>query len=176
MIKRKMGQTAILNRLSKLEMTQNNKDHISVIVFGVEDDGRIVTFNIGKGGKYFETMFEAENCLLSVPGVTKDTVILIDDVAIGCDLYLSAEPILYFGDSAERREFLENNLSPKKWLPLYINLIQRALTLAIEKPDMQLPGFDDPALKDLIANCNSISIEQLIERYKDQKWFKENKK
>ena len=41
MIKRRVGQMAIANRLKKLEAMQENKEHIGVIVFSVEDDGKI---------------------------------------------------------------------------------------------------------------------------------------
>ena len=46
------------------------------------------------------------------------------------------------------------------------------MTESIKNPNMRLPGFDDPALQDLIQNYNSMSIEQLVERYKDEKWFR----
>lgn len=174
MIKRRVGQMAIANRLKKLEAMQEIKEHIGVIVFRVEDDGRIRTANIKKGWLFFESMFEAENYLISVPGVTKNTVIIIDDMAVASDdLYLPTDPIIYLlGSSEYRKKFVELILKPKEWLSLYIPLIQEILAESIKNPNMQLPGFDDPALQDLIQNYNSMSIEQLVERYKDQKWFR----
>ncbi len=176
MIRRKIGQSAIMNRLNRLETAQNSKDHISSVVFGTEDDGKLWTFNLGKGGIYFENMFEVENYLCTIPGVTKDTVLIIDNVSIGCDLYLPTEPIMYFCNSEERRQFIAGWENPSSWMEKYIMLIQRVLTLAIEKPDMPLPGFDDPALKDLMQNKDLMSIEQLVKRYEDQMWFEGNKK
>ena len=64
MIKRRVGQMAIANRLKKLEAMQENKEHIDAIVFSVDDDGKIWTLNIRKEGLEFETMFEAENYLI----------------------------------------------------------------------------------------------------------------
>lgn len=171
MIRRKIGQAAILNRLNRLETAQSNKKHIGVIMFSSEDDGRIATRNLEKKCLYFETMFDAENYLIDVPGVTEKTVLMIDDIILSPDLYLPLEPILYCVDSVERKQFIDAALTPKEWLPLYINLIQRLLVLAAEQPNIPLPGFDAPALQDLLANYNSMSVEQLIERYKDQKWF-----
>lgn len=176
MIKRKIGQSAILNRLEKLKQAQERKDQIDVVIFDIEDDGRISTFNLRKQHPYFENMFEAENFLCTVPGITKNTAITIDDMCVFCDLYLPTEPILYFCNSAERREFIAGWENPSEWMEKYIGLIQRVLALAIEKPNMSLPGFDDPALQDLINVRNSMGIEQLIERYKDKKWFVGNKK
>ena len=173
MIKRRVGQMAIANRLKKLEAMQEIKEHIEVIVFSVEDDGKIWAL-IEKKELEFETMFEAENYLIGVPGVTKNTLIIIDDMAVASnDLYLPTDPIIYLlGLSEYRKKFVELILKPKEWLSLYIPLIQEILVESIKNPNMQLPGFDDPALQDLIQNYNSVSIEQLVERYKDQKWFR----
>lgn len=176
MIKRRVGQMAIANRLKKLEAMRQSKEHIGVIVFSVEDDGKIWAL-IEKEELKFETMFEAENYLIGVPGVTKNTVIIIDDLMVwGDGLYLPCDPLLYFCNSEQRCEFAASTMNLEKWLSLYIPLIQRILAESIKNPNMQLPGFDDPALQDLIQNYNSMSIEQLVERYKDEKWFKGNKK
>lgn len=173
MIKRRVGQMAIATRLKKLEAMQQNKEHIGVIVFSVEDDGRIWTANIKKERLFFETIFEAENYLIGVPGVTKDTVIIIDDLMVwGDGLYLPCDPLLYFCNSEQRCKFASLTMNLEKWLSLYISLVQRILTESIKNPNMRLPGFDDPALQDLIQNYNSMSIEQLVERYKDEKWFR----
>ncbi len=96
MIKRRVGQMAIATRLKKLEAMQQNKEHIGVIVFSVEDDGKIWAL-IEKEELKFETMFEAENYLIGVPGVTKNTVIIVDDLMVwGDGLYLPCDPLLYF--------------------------------------------------------------------------------
>ena len=172
MIKRRVGQMAIANRLKELEAMQETKEHIGVIVFSVEDDGKIWAL-IEKKELEFETMFEAENYLIGVPGVTKDTVIIVDDLMVwGDGLYLPCDPLLYFCNSEQRCEFAALTMNLEKWLSLYIPLLQQILTESIKNPNMQLPGFDDPALQDLIQNYNSMSIEQLVERYKDQKWFR----
>ena len=172
MIKRRVGQMAIANRLKKLEAMQEIKEHIEVIVFSVEDDGKIWAL-IEKEELKFETMFEAENYLIGVPGVTKNTVIIVDDLMVwGDGLYLPCDPLLYFCNSEQRCEFAASTMNLEKWLSLYISLVQRILTESIKNPNMQLPGFDDPALQDLIQNYNSMSIEQLVERYKDEKWFR----
>lgn len=172
MIKRRVGQMAIANRLKKLEAMQEIKEHIEVIMFSVEDDGKIWAL-IEKEELEFETMFEAENYLIGVPGVTKNTVIIIDDLMVwGDGLYLPCDPLLYFCNSEQRRKFAASTMNLEKWLSLYIPLIQRILAESVKNPNMQLPGFDDPALQDLIQNYNSMSIEQLVERYKDEKWFR----
>lgn len=171
MIKRKIGQTAILNRLNKLEEIQAIKSLVESVYITVEEDGRL-SIGLGADAHYFETMFEAESYLLTLPGVTNKTVLFLDDMECASDnLYLPGEPLLYYIGSADRKRFVAAALTPEEWLPLYIELIQKLLVTAVEKPDMVLIGFDDPALKDLIENKDSMSIEQLIERYKNHKWF-----
>ena len=119
MIKRRVGQMAIATRLKKLEAMQQNKEHIGVIVFSVEDDGRIWTANIKKERLFFETIFEAENYLIGVPGVTKDTVIIIDDLMVwGDGLYLPCDPLLYFCNSEQRCKFASLTMNLEKWLSL----------------------------------------------------------
>lgn len=121
MIKRRVGQMAIANRLKKLEAMQQSKDHIGVIVFSVEDDGKIWTL-IEKKELEFETMFEVENYLIGVPSVTKNTVIIVDDLMVwGDGLYLPCDPLLYFCNSEQRCEFAALTMNLEKWLSLYIH-------------------------------------------------------
>ena len=172
MIKRKIGETAILNRLNKLEEIQAIKSLVESVYITVEEDGRL-SIGLGADARYFETMFEIESYLLTLPGVTNKTILFIDDMACASDdLYLPGEALLYYIGSANRKRFIAAALTPEEWLPLYIELIQKLLVTSVEKPDMVLIGFNNPALKDLMENQNSMSIEQLIERYKDHKWFK----
>ena len=116
MIKRRVGQMAITNRLKKLEAMQENKEHIGVIAFSVRDDGRIWMGDIKGKTIFFETMFEAENYLISVPGVTEKTTIILDDMSIADNwLYLPSIPILYFCNSEQRRNFADVILDSEKW-------------------------------------------------------------
>ncbi len=172
MVKRKMGRTAILNRLNKLEEVQASKDFVRSVCVTVEEDGRL-SIGLGKDAHYFETMFEVESYLTALPGVTNKTVLFLDDFRCWDDsLYLPLEPLLYCIGSAERNRFITAAPLPEEWLTLYIGLIQGLLATAVEKPDMALAGFDNPALKDLMENKDSMSVEQLVERYQDERWFK----
>ena len=119
---------------------------------------------------YFENMFDGEAYMTALPGFTEQTKVLIDDLLCWPEgLYLPSDPILYFTDSEKRSDFVRVNTDPEKRLALYIALIKHVLETAETKS--ALPGFDTPALKDLIENMDSMNIEQLVERYKDSKWF-----
>lgn len=49
-------------------------------------------------------------------------------------------------------------------LKRYIDLIQ-----CLQKEGFRLP--DDPALNDLMENHSRFSLEELVERYQDRRWF-----
>lgn len=168
MIKQRMARGTLLNRLRELEESQKNKQAIPVLFADVEEDGRLWVGKNISDRHYFENMFDGEAYINALPGVTKQTKVFIDDMFCGSDeLYLPADPILYFTDSATRSDFIHAKSDHEKWLALYIALIQHIL----ESAESELSRFNTPALKDLIENMDSMNIEQLVERYKDQKWF-----
>lgn len=172
MIKQRMARGMLLNRLRELEESQKNKQAIPVLFADVEEDGRLWVGKNISDKHYFENMFDGEAYINALPGVTKQTKVFIDDMFCGSDgLYLPADPILYFTDSAKRSDFIRVNSDSEKWLVLYIALIKHILETAETENLPELPGFDTPALKDLIENMDSMNIEQLVEHYKDQKWF-----
>ena len=168
MIKQRMARGTLLNRLRELEESQKNKQAIPILFADVEEDGRLwVGKNIGDK-HYFENLFDGEAYMTALPGFTEQTKVFIDDMFCGSDeLYLPADPILYFTDSAKRSDFIRINSDSEKWLALYIALIKHIL----ESAESELSRFSTPALKDLIENMDSMNIEQLVERYENQKWF-----
>lgn len=170
MIKQRMARGTLLNRLRELEESQKNKQAIPVLFVDVEEDGRLWVGNDISDKHYFENMFDGEAYMTTLPGFTKQTKVFIDDLFCWPEgLYLPSDPIMYFTDSEKRSDFVRVNTDSEKRLALYIALIKHILETAETKSE--LPGFDTPALKDLIENMDSMNIEQLVEHYKDQKWF-----
>lgn len=173
MIKQRMARGTLLNRLRELEESQKNKQAIPVLFADVEEDGRLWVGKNISDRHYFENLFDGEAYINALPGVTKQTKVFIDDMSCGSDeLYLPADPILYFTDSVKRSDFIHASTNPEKWLALYIALIKQIL----ESAESELSRFNTPALKDLIENMDSTNIEQLVERYENQKWFRQNLK
>lgn len=171
MIRQRISKATILNRLKELEKAQNSKNFISVLFIGVENNGKICV-DTDSRTRLFDTMFEAEDYISTLPGFTEQSKILLDDtICASNNLYLPSDPILYFLDSEERTQFISAMMDSKEWLTLYIDLVQRILAESNKGNNTPLPGFNAPALQDLLANYNSMSIEQLIERYENQKWF-----
>lgn len=168
MIKQRMARGTLLNRLRELEESQKNKQAIPVLFADVEEDGRLWVGKNTGDKHYFENLFDGEAYITALPGFTEQTKVFIDDMFCGSDeLYLPADPILYFADSAKRSDFIRINSDSEKWLALYIDLIKHIL----ESAESELSRFNTPALRDLIENMDSMNIEQLVERYENQKWF-----
>ena len=100
MIKQRMARGTLLNHLRELEESQKNKQAIPVLFADVEEDGRLWVGKNISDRHYFENMFDGEAYINTLPGVTKQTKVFIDDMFCGSDgLYLPADPILYFPDS-----------------------------------------------------------------------------
>lgn len=174
MVKRKMSQTAVWNRLKELEKLQSAQNAVDVLFVRVEENGQISVGEAGKK-KYFEDMFAVDNYILTLPGVTGKTTIFLDDLSMWGDLYLPNDPLWYYVTANERKRFIDTK-DQADWLRGYINVINNLLSKAVGNPSMFLPGFNDPALKDLIANRNEYTVTELVDRYNDQRWFKGNKK
>lgn len=173
MIKQRMARGTLLNRLRELEESQKSKRAIPVLFTDVEEDGRLwVGKNISEK-HYFENMFDVEAYMTTLPGFTEQTKVFIDDLLCWPEgLYFPSDPILYFTDSEKRSDFVRVNTDPEKWLALYIALIKHIL----ERAESELSRFNTPALKDLIENMDSMNIEQLVERYENQKWYRQHLK
>ena len=90
----------------------------------------------------------------------------LDAMALAPDMYLPADLILWFCPPEEVRAFIRFNQegNQNEWLKRYIDLIQ-----CLQKEGFRLP--DDPALNDLMENHSRFSLEELVERYQDRRWF-----
>lgn len=172
MIKKRISRGILFSRLQELEKVQETQKSIKVLCIDTEPSGRLFICN-DSDKHYFQNMFECESYLATLPGFTNKTILMVDSLSCGSsELYLPYEPILYFATSENRSDFITSSDDSKKWLTLYIELIQK---ISKDTAFSKMPGSDSPALQDLIKNCSSMTVEQLVERYKNRKWFNENK-
>lgn len=174
---RTVRQFSIKNRLERLEKRANNITAIPIMFGGVDADGRISLFQyVGAPVTYYENLFDAETALTCMRGVGEDTKLWFDDMPIHCDgLYLPNEPIEYFCNPDERKQFL--HLTDKsEWLRRYIEIARRAQRYAIENPAAFLPWLKDEALQDLLKHYEIMTVDEMAARYSEMKWFSGNKK
>lgn len=166
---RKINLKDARSQLEELKRLQGKKDTISNVVVLIESSGQISATlyrGLPKSGKLITKTFPSLRDLLEFPGITDETGLLLDDMALAPDMYLPADLILWFCPPEEVRAFIRFNQegNQNEWLKRYIDLIQ-----CLQKEGFRLP--DDPALNDLMENHSRFSLEELVERYQDRRWF-----
>ncbi|WP_302380329.1 hypothetical protein [Anaerotignum lactatifermentans] len=157
------------SQLEELKRLQGEKDTIFNVVARVESSGQISATlyrGLPKSGKVIAKTFPSLCDLLEFPGITDETNLLLDDMALAPDMYLPVAPILWFCPPEEVRAFIRFNQegNQNKWLKRYIDLIQ-----SLQKEGFPFP--DIPVLNDLMENHSRFSLEELVERYQDRRWF-----
>lgn len=181
---KKINLTAIQKQLAELGGLLDVRDFIPSVFVTCNSDGSL-TIDNPKIPRAFETMFEVETEFLKMPGITKETVCFVEDFATVPDgrylpggkfengPYVPADPLWYYCGTEQRKQFIQlaHAGDDAAWMKLYLETIERILSLSAANPDTYLPAFDDPALKDLIENRREFTPEQLVERYRDRKWF-----
>lgn len=170
---KRINLTAARKQLDELKRFQGVRDSISLVTAIVEPSGAVsanVHRGLPKAGKYNRITFNSLRDLLEYPGITDQTSLLLDDLAISADLYLPADLILWFCQPEEIARFaqLAEKGDQAAWLTGYVELLQ-----SLQKEPFPIPDemADNPALNDLIQNHSRFPIEELVERYQDRRWF-----
>lgn len=158
-----------LKQLDELKRVQGDKDAVTQIVGEVTRLGKIravFTYGQPNTGKQRETHFESLSAMLDQPGIDQNTVIIMDDMAVCSELYLPAEPILYYATQQQIQTFIvwAENGDLKTWLQEYYNLC-----CSIQKQGGYLPNTE--ALSDLLESYGRFPLDELIDRYQDVRWF-----
>lgn len=166
---RKINLKNALKQLDELKRVQGEKDSIGMLVGEVTRLGTIrAVIHQGqpKNGRQKIQYFENLRSMLTEPGITENTVIIMDDMPVCSDLYLPADPILFYCTKEQIQSFIfwAESGDLKKWLCEYYQLCFTAREQGLFIPDTD-------ALNDLMANFNRFPVETLVERYKNQKWF-----
>lgn len=158
----------LLKRLDNLHHLMKHKDSESVFV-SVEE--WIETTGT-------ETFIEY--CEKRMKSKSHDAVVLIDDMILETDMYLDLSCILVLSKD-EVSEFIKLTNSPDEFMKKYIDAFENLYVVkgnGNRVPEMQ---------KSLLSNCNEfindfyeqykiLSVEELVERYKDQRFFSKNRR
>ena len=157
------------SQLEELKRLQGEKDTIFNVVAIVKSSGQISATlyrGLSKSEKLITKTFPSLRDLLEFPGITDETNLLLDDMALAPDMYLPVAPILWFCSPEEVGAFIRFNQegNQNEWLKRYIDLIQ-----SLQKAGFPFP--DIPALNDLMKNHIQFSVEELVERYQERRWF-----
>ena len=99
------------SQLEELKRLQGKKDTIFNVVARVESSGQISATlyrGIPKSGKLIAKTFPSLRDLLEFPGITDETNLLLDDMALAPDMYLPADLILWFCSPEEVGAFIQS--------------------------------------------------------------------
>lgn len=163
---KKLKSKELLKRLDNLHHMINRKDSESVFVSvqeWIETTGT-------------ETFIEY--CEKRMKSKTHDTVILIDDLILETDMYLSLDCILVLS-KGDVSEFIKLTNSPEEFMKKYIEAFEKLYVVPVEdkhSESRQKLILDNSSafVKDFYEQYKVLSVEQLVERYKDQRFFLKN--
>lgn len=176
-------------QLREIKATQLSKDFIPVFFISVEEDGALVT-GVGCNAERFETIQDIQPVLIAKPGISSKTQVVIEDFQLVPDgyydrnggfvngLYLPSEPLLYYSNTEQRKAFIDRAKTDdlSGWMGLYLEFVQNLVARSISDPTIGefLADLKSPALNDLMENHSRFSLEELVERYQDRRWFSPN--
>lgn len=125
-----------------------------------------------------ETETFIEYCEKRMKSKTHDTVILIDDLILETDMYLNLDCILVLSKD-EVSEFIRLTNSPEEFMKKYIEAFEKLYVVPAEykhSESRQKLILDNSSafVKDFYEQYKVLSVEQLVERYKDQRFFLKN--
>lgn len=164
---KKLKSKELLKRLDNLQHMMKYKDSESVFV-SVEE--WIETTGT-------ETFIEY--CEKRMKSKTHDTVILIDDMILESDMYLELDCILVLSKD-EVSEFIKLTNSSEEFMKKYIEAFEDLYV--IKENGNRIPEMQETILKnssafvkDFYEQYKILSVEELVERYKDKRFFSKNR-
>lgn len=155
---KKSTNKELIKRLNKLQCMANRKSSEPVLVniekwLESNDEG---TFN-----DYIEKMLKNKSA---------NVTLIIDDMSLQTDLYIPSD-LIYLADKSIVKEFVKaaNETDEMQFMKLYVKLFEDLFddTCTDVFLESKLPFY-----KDFLQHYKVLSFEELIARYKTQKFFK----
>lgn len=149
----------LLKRLDRLQSIVNVKSFESIII-GLND--WIESNSDGTFNDYIES---------KVKNKSQDVTLIIDDMLLSCDLYIPTD-LIFDAEKQTVKEFVKaaTESNEIRFMELYISLIEEYFDLDVLETDI----FSNSKMqfyKDFLEHYKILSIDELVERYKDQKFF-----
>lgn len=163
---KKLKSKELLKRLDNLQHMMKRKDSESVFV-SVEE--WIETTGT-------ETFIEY--CEKRMKSKTYDTVVLVDDMILESDMYLELDCILVLSKD-EVSEFIKLTNSSEEFMKKYIKAFERLYVVPAENKHSEsrqklILDNSSTFVKDFYEQYKVLSVEELVERYKNQRFFLKN--
>ena len=147
----------LLKRLDNLQSVAHKKN-IEPIVIELKD--WIASSEQGTFYEYIE---------MKMQNKSPDSILIIDDMILSSDIYVPVQ-VLFNVEKDIVKQFVQavKESDEKQFMNLYIKVIEELVELD------DLP--DNMFFKDFLEHYKEMTIEELVERYKDMKFFKMTKK
>lgn len=158
MVVKKSSNKELLKRLTKLQSMVDKKSSEVILV---DMEKWLKSDDKGTFSGYIEKMLKNK---------PSDATLIIDDMSLQTDLYVPSH-LIYYADKSIVKEFVKaaSETDEIQFMKLYIKLFEEFFN------DVCADVFLESKLafyKDFLEHYKILSIEELITRYKDQKFFK----
>lgn len=167
---RRINLNQYRKELRRLQDAQKASSEIAIVYASADEDGMIralMHYGPPFGRKQSEIeYFNNLEGLLQKTGITEKTTIIIDDLEVHAEMYLPADPILFYCTPEQRMAFMEwASDDHERWLVEY-----HRLCASVKEQGLELP--DSEALNDLMENFGAFTPAELVKRYQEVRWFK----
>ena len=145
---------AYCKRIDELKAVQNKKTGVVLIAVEawIESNDKAACF--------------ADYVNRFLKGCSDDSTIILDDMCLGAyNLYLPTEP-LHSLDRTSIKPFV-NVFDDAEWLKQYIKVV--------DANKQQFAEIENAAFQDFLQHYESMSIEEMVECYSNERWFTGNK-
>lgn len=155
------------------KMQQQNNSAVFIMVNLIEDGTLDVDVKFMNGKKYISKTKNVDNILHvydAFPNIEKNATVILDDMLLNPDMYLPNEIIL-----SQSREvvkgYIDLNLIDDEvgYMNLYLDLCCFFFEQDDEETELYLAS--EPVLLDIRENYEKLTIEEMVERYKNQRFF-----
>ncbi len=160
----------ILRRAKELKEKVSIVDDPALIFIEFETDGTITVDEQyvsvkKKRTKTNNRVFKSGSDVLEyLDGITHENPIIVDDMAMIPDGFYVDTSLLFCMNQEELAHLCTLNASDAAYMGFYLDMA-RKYAFPCELPENGI-------LSDLRGCCGELTVEQLVERYSDQRWFK----
>lgn len=167
--KKKVSFATIMSRIKELEVKSRIGDHPAVTLIEFLPDGRISAIEDylnckGKAIKCIEQFFHSGPDLFNyLSGRIDDNPILIDSIAIMPDSFYIDDSLFFCMEQEELARIYTLAASDLDYMSFYVEM-------AVKYAFMQ-EGPEKGQLCDLRRCHEKYSVEELVKRYSDHRWF-----
>lgn len=172
----RINMKMVLAELKQIRKMQQQNNTADLVFMTLLDDGTVdvrATFKQGKK-KHSVKNKNIENILdlyQAFPDIKENTPVIFDNMILECcDMYLPLDIICH-----QRKEvikaFIDLSIAEDEigYMELYLDLCSFLFEQEDEKTNAYIAS--EPVLMDIHKNYKALSVEELIERYKDQRFF-----